>query len=78
MEFREALIDKNLKTYDYSEVTNQGQAFLGFFIKSRKIYFRGCLASLGNYGILEFFCIKCQDLGLRLIIVIKACIKSES
>ena len=75
MEHREAFIDKNPKTYDYSEVLNQGQAF---FIRSRKIYFRGCLASLGNDGILECFCIKCQDLGLSLIIVIEVCIMSES
>ena len=75
MEHREAFIDKNPKTYDYSEVLNQGRAF---FIRSRKIYFRGCLASLGNDGILECFCIKCQDLGLSLIIVIEVCIMSES
>ena len=75
MEHREAYIDKNPKTYDYSEVLNQGQAFL---IRSRKIHFRGCLASLGNDGILECFCIRCQDLGLSLIIVIEVCIKSES
>ena len=62
MEHREAFIDKNPKTYDYSEVLNQGQAFL---IRSRKIHFKGCLASLGNDEILECFCIKCQDLGLR-------------
>ena len=78
MELRDALIDKNPKTYDYSKVLNQGLAFLGFLIRSRKIHFRGCLASLGNDGILECFCIKCQDLGLSLIIVIDACIKSES
>ena len=75
MEHREAFIDKNPKTYDYLEVLNQGQSF---FIRSRKIHFRGCLASLGNDGILECFCIKCQDLGLSLIIVIEVCMKSES
>ena len=78
MELMEALIDKNPKTYDYLEVPNQGLAFLGFFIRSRKIHFRGCLASLGNDEILECFCIKRQDLGLSLIIVIDACIKSKS
>ena len=56
MELREAFIDKNPKTYDYLEVLNQGQAF---FIRSRKIHFRGYLAFLGNDGILEYFCIKC-------------------
>ena len=55
MELREALIDKNPKTYDHSEVLNQGLAFLGFLIRSRKIHFRGCLTSLGNDGILECF-----------------------
>ena len=74
MELREAFNDKNPKTYDYSGVLNQGQAF---FIRSKKIHFRGCLASLGNDGILECFCIKCQDLGLSLIIVIEVCIKNE-
>ena len=75
MEHKEAFIDKNPKTYDYLEVLNQGQSF---FIRSRKIHFWGCLASLDNDGILECFCIKCQDLGLRLIIMIEVCIKSES
>ena len=78
MELREALIDKNPKTYDYSEMLNQGQAFLGFLIKSRKIHFRGCLASLGNDGILECFALNAKIWGLSLIIVIEACIKSES
>ena len=41
--------------YDNSEVMNQSQAFLGFFIRSRKIHFRGCFAFLGNDGILECF-----------------------
>ena len=36
IELREALIDKNPRMSDYLEVLNQGQAFLGFFIKSRK------------------------------------------
>ena len=75
MELKEAFINKSPKMYDYTEVLNQGQAF---FIRSRKIHFRGCLAFLGNDGILECFCIKCQDLGLSLIIMIEVCIKSES
>ena len=79
MEFLEKhLLTRIQKMCDHSEVMNQSQAFLGFFIRSRKILFRGCLASLGNDGILECFCIKFQDLGLSLIIVIEACIKSES
>ena len=75
IELKKTLIDKNPKMYDYLEVLNQGQAF---FIRSRKIHFRGYLASLGNDEILECFCIKCQDLGLSLIIVIEVCIKRES
>ena len=75
MELREAFIDKNPKTYDYSEVLNKVRLFLS---EVGKTILRGCLASLGNDGILECFCIKCQDLGPSLIIVIKVCIKSES
>ena len=63
MELMEALIDKNPKTYDYLEVPNQGLAFLGFFIRSRKIHFRGCLASLGNDEILECFALNAKIWG---------------
>ena len=63
MELREAFIDNNPKTYDYSEVLNQGQAF---FIRSRKIHFRGCLASLGNDGILELFALNAKIFEVEL------------
>ena len=52
--------------YDYSEVMNQGQAFLGFFIRSRKIYFRGYLAFLGNDEILECFALNARIFGVEL------------
>ena len=63
IELKKTLIDKNPKMYDYLEVTNQGHAFLGFFIRSRKIYFRGCLASLGNDEILECFALNARIWG---------------
>ena len=63
MEHREAFIDKNPKTYDYSKVLNQGQAF---FIRSRKIHFRGYFVFLGNDGILEHFALNARILGAEL------------
>ena len=45
---------------------NQSQAFLGFFIRSRKIHFSGCFALLGNYGILERFALNARILGAEL------------
>ena len=54
------------KTYDHSEVMNQSQAFLGFFIRSRKIHFSGCFALLGNDGILERFALNARILGAEL------------
>ena len=63
MEHREAFIDKNPKTYDYLEVLNQGQAF---FVRSRKIHFRGCFAFLGNDEILERFALNARILGAEL------------
>ena len=56
MEHKEAFIDKNPKTYDYSKVLNQGQAFLS---KVGKSILEAALAFLGNDEILECFCIKC-------------------
>ena len=52
--------------YDDSEVMNQSQAFLGFFIRSRKIHFRGCFAFLGNDGILECFALNAKISGTEL------------
>ena len=52
--------------YDDSEVMNQSQAFLGFFIRSRKIHFRGCFAFLGNDGILECFALNAMILGVEI------------
>ena len=54
------------KTYDHSEVMNQSQVFLGFFIRSRKIHFWGCFAFLGNAGILEHFTLNARILGAEL------------
>ena len=45
---------------------NQSQAFLRFFIRSRKIHFSGCFALLGNYGILERFALNARILGAKL------------
>ena len=45
---------------------NQSQAFLRFFIRSRKIHFRGCFVFLGNDGILEFFASNARILGAKL------------
>ena len=65
IELKKTLIDKNPKMYDYLEVLNQVQAFFGvfFFIKSRKIHFRGCLTSLGNDEILECFALNARIWG---------------
>ena len=64
IELKKTLIDKNPKMYDYLEVLNQVQAFLGvFFIKSRKIHFRGYLTSLGNDEILECFALNARIWG---------------
>ena len=52
--------------YDHSEVMNQSQAFLGFFIRSRKIHFWGCFSFLGNDGILERFALNARILGAKL------------
>ena len=54
------------KTYDHSEVMNQSQVFLGFFIRSRKIPFWGCFAFLGNDGMLEHFTLNARILGAEL------------
>ena len=45
---------------------NQGLAFLGFLIRSRKIHFRGCFAFLGNDGILKLFVLNAKILGVEL------------
>ena len=67
MEFSEKhLLTRIQKTYDHSEVMNQSQAFLGFFIRKRKIHFRGCFAFLGNDGILERFVLNDRILGAEL------------
>ena len=54
------------KTYDHSELMNQSQVFLGFFIRSRKIHFWVCFAFLGNDGILEHFALNARILGVEL------------
>ena len=54
------------KTYDHSEVMNQSQVFLGFFIRSRKIHFWVCFAFLGYDGILEHFELNARILGVEL------------
>ena len=67
MEFLEKhLLTKIQKMYDQSKVMNQSQAFLGFFIKSRKIHFRGYFVFLGNDGILEHFALNARILGAEL------------
>ena len=67
MEFSEKhLLTTVQKMCDNSEVMNQSQAFLGFFIRSRKIHFRGCFAFLGNDGILELFALNARILGVEL------------
>ena len=67
MEFLEKrLLTRIQKTYDHFEVMNQSQAFLGFFIRSRKIHFRGCFAFLGNDRILELFTLNAKILGAEL------------
>ena len=67
MEFLEKhLLTRIQKTYDHSKVMNQSQAFLGFFIRSRKIHFRGCIAFLGNYEILERFALNARIIGAEL------------
>ena len=64
MEFLEKhLLTRIQKTCDHSKVMNQSQAFLGFFIRSRKIHFRGCFAFLGNDEILELFALNARILG---------------
>ena len=45
---------------------NQSQAFLEFFIRSRKIHFRGCFAFLGNDEILERFALNARILRAEL------------
>ena len=45
---------------------NQSQAFLGFFIRSRTIHFRGCFAFLGNDEILERFALNARIIGAEL------------
>ena len=52
--------------YDHSEVMNQSQVFLKFFIRSRKIHFRGCSAFLGNDGILKLFVLNARILRVEL------------
>ena len=54
------------KTCDHSEVMNQSQVFLKFFIRSRKIHFRGCSAFLGNDGILKLFVLNARILRAEL------------
>ena len=67
MEFSEKhLLTTVQKTCDHSEVMNQSQAFLGFFIRSRKIHFRGCSAFLGNDGILKLFVLNARILKAEL------------
>ena len=67
MEFSEKhLLTRIQKTRDHSKVMNQSQAFLGFFIRSRKIHFRGCFAFLGNDEILELFALNVKILGVEL------------
>ena len=67
MEFLEKhLLTRVQKTYDHSKVMNQSQAFLRFFIRIRKIHFRGCFAFLGNDGILERFALNAKILGAEL------------
>ena len=67
MEFLEKhLLIRIQKTYDHSKVMNQSQAFLGFFIRSRKIHFSGYFALLGNDGILERFALNARILGAEL------------
>ena len=67
MEFSEKhLLTRIQKTRDHSKVMNQSQAFLGFFIRSRKIHFRGCIAFLGNDEILELFALNAKILGVEL------------
>ena len=60
------LLTRIQKTYDHSKVMNQSQAFLGFFIRNRKIHFRGCFAFLGNDEILERFALNARILGAEL------------
>ena len=67
MEFLEKYLLRRIqKMYHHSEVMNQSQAFLGFFIRSRKIHFRGCFAFLGNDGILQRFALNARILGAKL------------
>ena len=60
------LLTRIQKTRGHSKVMNQSQAFLGFFIRSRKIHFRGCVAFLGNDEILELFALNAKILGAEL------------
>ena len=67
MEFSEKhLLTTIQKTCDHLKEMNQSKAFLGFFIRSRKIHFRGCFAFLGNDGILELFALNARILGVEL------------
>ena len=67
MEFLEKhLLTELQETYGHSEVMNQSQASLGFLLRSRKIYLRGCFAFLGNDGILELFALNARILGAEL------------
>ena len=67
MEFsKKHLLTRIQKTCDHSEVMNQSQVFLKFFIRSRKIHFRGCFAFLGNDEILELFALNTKILGVEL------------
>ena len=67
MEFLEKhLLTKLQETCSHSEVMNQSQASLGFLLRSRKIYLRGCFAFLGNDGILELFALNARILGAEL------------
>ena len=67
MEFsKKHLLTKLQKMCDHSEVMNQSQVFLKFFIRSRKIHFRGCSAFLGNDGILKLFVLNARILRVEL------------